>query len=291
MNPTDQAPTARSIPAWGTAPGTGPHITPAPTARPIPAWGVAPGTGPCSPQGLKARPIPISIPQILLVAFQPILLEKRAKLLLKTLRAVMRLLCIDVTNQFIQIRRPNRKHTISPLPRELRQCRRLSLEPFRRRRFELLHQLRCRRRARQTNRKVNMVRNAADAIALAFGVTGNGSKIGVKGRTQSNIQDRCTIFRTKDHMNKQKRERLRHRADYRLRFQHLDPIGSAIAVPVPTEFYTGRATPAPTARPMPAGGEAPGTYAQNAPRAEARPIDAQPHTLVTSLQPRLLIKF
>ena len=188
---------------------------PAPTARPIPARGEAPCTDTTSSRGLKARPIQISIPQIPLVVAHPILLQERAKLILKRLLAMMRLLRIDVIKQLIQIPGPNRKRSISLLPRKLRQPGGLALEPFGRRGLQVRNQLRNRHSAIQPNGQMNMVRNATNSITFAIGIAGDGSKISMQRRPHSIIDQRQTIFRAEDHMDKNERERPRHRKNYR----------------------------------------------------------------------------
>jgi hypothetical protein len=198
----------------------------APKARPIPAWGVAPGTSEPKTRGLKARPI-ISIPQIPFIEFHPIFREKCTKFILKIVLPMMRLLGVDVTNQGSQIRRPNRKRTISSLPRELRQVQRLGLKPLGGRRLELFHDLRDVRRARQSNCNMNVVCSSAHAKAFAFGVASNGGKIGVKGKTNGRIEEGRTVLCTENYMDQNKRERLRHRIDYRAGFQPSCATGNA----------------------------------------------------------------
>ena len=187
----------------------------APKARLIPAWGEAPGMATPNFQGLKARPISPSVPHIPLIKFDPVFLQKRAKFILKRQLPVMRLLRIDVTNQRIQIHRPNGERPIASLPSELRQSRRLRLEPFGRRRFQLFHQLRHAQRARKTNGKVNVVRNTPHAKAFAFSITGNRGEVGMKRGTHRIIKNGSAIFGAKDHMDKEKRKRLGHRQNYK----------------------------------------------------------------------------
>ena len=187
----------------------------APTARPIPAWGVAPRTPTPTTRGLKARPIPPSIPKIRLVRIHPILLQKRTQLILKPVFPVMRLLRINVTNQRLQIGRPNGKRTISSLPRKFAQPRKLPLQPFGRRRLHLSHQIRDVRRRTQPHRKMNMIFDATYPIALASRPTHDRCKIGVEPGTHTLIQQRRSIFRTEDHVNHNKRQRTRHGAKYR----------------------------------------------------------------------------
>jgi len=127
----------------------------------------------------------------------------------------MHLLRIDITDQRIQIRRPNGERSVSSLPRELRQAGRLGLEPFGRGGFELFHQLRYVPHAGEANSKVNVIRDAPGTIAFAFGVACDGGKIRVKRGTHGSVKDKRAIFCAEDHMDKEKRERLWHREDYR----------------------------------------------------------------------------
>lgn len=189
----------------------------APTAHPIPAWGEAPCPEVRNAQGLKARLI--SVPQISFIAFHSVFLEKCTEFILKRLLAVMYLLGIDVVDQRTQVRWPYRERAVTSLPRELRQIRRLGLKPFRRRGLQQFHQVSDVCRSRQTNRDVNMVRNSPDTIAFTFGIAGDCSKICVKRRTHGSIENRVSIFRTEDHMDQNKRERLGHRVNYRSGFQ------------------------------------------------------------------------
>jgi hypothetical protein len=131
----------------------------------------------------------------------------------------MRLLCVDVTGQGIQIRRTNGKRAIASLPRELRQGRRLGLQPFGRGRFEFFHQFRNIHRAGQTNSEVNVVRDTSNPITFAFGVAGDRSKIGVERGTYGSIEDGHAVFCAEDYMDQNKRERLWHRENYRSGFQ------------------------------------------------------------------------
>jgi len=62
---------------------------------------------------------------------------------------------------------------------------------------------------------MNMVRNAANSIAFAIGIASDGGKISMQRGLHSIIKQRQTIFRAEDHMDKNERERSRHRKDYR----------------------------------------------------------------------------
>ena len=237
-----KAPAARSIPAWGEAPGTRKPASKSASGAPYTSLGRSPRYKPTgiekrqrralyqpgakpqvqarqAPRGLKARPIAISIPQIPLIELNPIFLEKRAKFLLKIHPSMMLHLPVDITNQSAQIRRPNRKCAVSSLPCKPRQSRRLSLHPFRRGGLKLLYQLRDIRLARQTNRKMNVIGNTTNPITFALGIANNRSQIGIKVRTHNVVDQFSPIFRTENYMNKQIRERLGHRDEYRSGFQ------------------------------------------------------------------------
>ncbi len=229
---TAEAPATRPIPPWKAptahpiqAPTAHPiqaqiaHPIQAPTARTIPAWGEAPCMASRTRQGLKARPITCSIPNVAFVAFHAIFLQECAHFLLEILLRMVRLLAVDVTDQSVRIRRSNGERAIASLPCESRQAWRLSLEPFRRRRFKLSHQVRHGSRAGQTNRQMDVVRNAPGTIAFAVRVTRHSSEIGVERRAHGGVEHRFAIFRAEDHMHKEKGEGLRHDGNYRSGFQ------------------------------------------------------------------------
>ena len=162
---------------------------------------------------------PVSLSQIPFINFHSIFVQKCPKFILKRLLRVMRLLGIDVLDQHVQVRRSNGERTIPSLPRELRQSGRLGLESFGRGGFELFHQLRYRRCARQANGKMNVVRDSANPIAFTLGVACDGGKLGVERRTYRSVKNRTAILRAEDPLDEKERERLRHCGDYRSGFQ------------------------------------------------------------------------
>jgi len=201
------------------------EIARAPKARPIPAWGEAPCWATPDVRGLKARSINLSIPQILLVAFHSILLQECPKLILEIPFPMMCLLSIDVLNQGLQIRRPNGKRAITPLPCEVRQRRRLRLQPLRRCSLQLGNQLSDIRSSRQSNCKMNVVRNSIDAITLTSRVSRDCREIAVEIATHSITQHGRSSLRTEDYMHHNERERQWHRQQYRSGLQpsHVTP--------------------------------------------------------------------
>jgi hypothetical protein len=187
----------------------------APEARPIPAWGEAPRTPPPENRGPEARPIPTSIPKVTLITLNPILLQERTQLILKTLLRMVRFLRIDIPDQRIQIGRPHRKRTIPTLPRKLRRPRRLALQPLGRRRLDLRNQIRNAHGPIQSNREMNVIRNTANTETLAIAVPNNRCQIGVKIGTHRLIENGHAVLRAEHNMDEQKAQRSRHSWNYR----------------------------------------------------------------------------
>jgi len=187
----------------------------APEARAIPASGEARRTPDPATRGPEARSIQASIPKVAFFTFDPILLQEYAQLILKSLLRVMRLLLVDVMNQRIQIGRPYRKRTIPALPRKLCQFGRLTLQPFRRGRFDLRNQVRNIRRAVQSNGEMDVIRNTANAKALALIVADNRCQISVEIGSHNIIENGSTVLRAEDNMDKKKAQRSCHGENYR----------------------------------------------------------------------------
>jgi hypothetical protein len=215
--------------SWWTTAKTEAHPQ-APTARPIPAWGEAPCMTRHKNRGLKARPIPLSIPEIPLVDIHAILPQKRQKLFLKCLFPMVHFLSIDISDQRLQIGRPNRENPISSLPGKLREP--LGLQPSGRRTLQLFNQLRDVCRARQPNRKMHMILDTSNAIAFAIGIARNGGKITEERRAYRGVKHRSPLLCAEDHMNENVRKRQRHSANYR---------------PAPQPSYIRNAPPSPHA--------------------------------------------
>jgi hypothetical protein len=188
--------------------------------------GAKPHVQTCTSMRAESLAYPLSIPQIPFIKFHAILFQKCLQFILKCHLAMMRFLHIDITNQCIQIRRSNRKRTISALPCELFQRRRLSLEPLRRR-LQFFHQLSHIRRAGQADGKMNVIGNSSNPEAFAFGIAGDGGKISVKVGEHSSVKDRRAIFCAENNMNKKECKRLRHCGDYRSGLQPSYAIGNS----------------------------------------------------------------
>ena len=75
------------------------------------------------------------------------------------------------------------------------------------------------------NSKMNMVGDAANAIAFTIGIASNGGKICIQFRTHLGVKNGRAVFCAEDEMNQKEGERLWHGEDYRLGFQ---PSGSLL---------------------------------------------------------------
>ena len=180
---------------------------------PIPAWGFAPGDPKQTPQGLKARPIRReSIPHVSLIIFHAVFFQKHAELLLKRPPLVMLFLPLNIFAQRIQIRRADRKAAVAALPRERAKARRLRLQPFGRRGFQLFHQVRDGKRAREPNREMHMIPDPTDAIRLASRVARDGGEVSVEFWASSGIEQRSTLLRAENNVDDDEAQRLRHDA-------------------------------------------------------------------------------
>lgn len=174
----------------------------APKAQTISAWGNAPGrVAYFGTQGLKARSRNVSIPQVPLIAFHTIFLEERTEFILKRHFSMVCLLPVDVSNQRLPVSRTRRERSIAALPGKPREAGRLGLEPFRRGRFELFHQSRNVRRTFQSNREMDVISNASNAITFAFGVTNDGGEIRIERGTHRHIENGHAVLRAENHMN------------------------------------------------------------------------------------------
>ena len=177
-------------------------------ARSIPAWGEAPGVSVPPTRGLKARPIASSIPNIPLVAVESITFQECSKLVLKRLLHMVRLLTLDVPNQCLQVRRSNRKHSISTLPFERPQLRSSRLQPFGRIRLQRSNQLGNRQRSGQSDGQAHRVCYPTNPVALTASIPDRRCKVGVQVRTYHLAQQRLPVVRAEDDINQHKAKRL-----------------------------------------------------------------------------------
>lgn len=141
-----------------------------------------------------------------------VLLQKRAHLLLKPTLMVVRLLPVDVTHQSPNLCWPNGKQTIPTLPRKIRNA--LLFHPNGRTCLDLGNNLRGRSRRGQSQRKMNVIRNAAHAKTLAIQSTRQSGNVSMKPCKNIVMDQWCPMFRTKNDVNQIETQRLCHRTDY-----------------------------------------------------------------------------
>ena len=144
-----------------------------------------------------------------------VFLEKHAHLVLKRPFPVVRLLRVDIPQQRSSIGRRHRKCSIPTLPRESFQPRSLRLQPSRRRRLHLADHLRDVPIRMNTDRQMHMIGNTTHAKTIAPGPTHHSGEIGRHINTHRLRQQRFAVLRTENHMNQNKRQRLRHGIDDR----------------------------------------------------------------------------
>jgi len=70
-----------------------------------------------------------------------------------------------------------------------------------------------------------MVRDTAHAETFTSGIASNSSKVGVKHGADISVEESPAVLCAEGHMNKNKRERLRHRNDYRSGLQPSSVVG------------------------------------------------------------------
>lgn len=149
------------------------------------------------------------IPDIPFIISHRVFCEESAVFILKCSRPMMRLRVVDVSQQHIEIARPDGEHDIATLPREARQFWRLAFEPFRQRRFQFLDQRGNGDRPRKLNGEVNVIRHASDTRAFAAYMTRNRGEIGMERGTKGCAKTWKTILRAENEVEQDLVERLR----------------------------------------------------------------------------------
>src|SRR5688572_5946990 len=102
------------------------------------------------------------IPDVSLVVFDGIRVKKRAILILKRDVLVVLFLVFDVGDYIWDIRLTDRKCTVTGLPMETREFRRLFFNPARRRSFRFLHDGCDRMVAREREQRMCVILHSAD---------------------------------------------------------------------------------------------------------------------------------
>jgi hypothetical protein len=222
-----KAPRARSIPAWGEAPGMHGHGYKGLKARPIgsaelyrsgfqPSGLVSTGSWGYAPCWYSVAPLALIdslIPNVAFINFDAVLLEKCAEFVLEVMFAVMGFLGIDVMEQRLAIGRADRKGGIASLPSKLWHT--LGLHPSGGRRFQFRHKFRNVLRSGETNRDVNVIDHAAHTVTFAVGVTDDSSEIGVEVELDGRGHQRAAVFGAEDDMDQDEAQRLGHGENYK----------------------------------------------------------------------------
>jgi hypothetical protein len=141
-----------------------------------------------------------------------VLIKKRAHLVLKITLGVMRGLLLDIRHEGTYICGTHREQTVPTLPREPRNTS--ALHPGRRSRLDLRHNLRRRACRRQSQRKMNMIGDSANAKAFAIKLACGTRKICVKLVHHLSLDQRQSALRAEHHMHQVKAQRLRHGTIY-----------------------------------------------------------------------------
>jgi hypothetical protein len=151
-----------------------------------------------------------------------ILLKKRAHLLLEIPLAMVRFLLLDVRDQRARVRRADGERPVPALPRKGLEA--LTLQPFGRRRFHFLNELRETLRRVQTNGEMHMVRHTADAKAIAFFIADKSREVHMQIGSHALVQQGKTSLRAEDNMDQDEAQRLGHGRDYMPGFRPFNSI-------------------------------------------------------------------
>jgi hypothetical protein len=160
---------------------------------------------------LRASAETTSIPRIPLVERNLVLVQERAKLILKRMSAMMFLLLLNVLDHLVGVRRADGKRSVATLPMKAAKICAFGLDPFRRAGFQCFDHLGNRFHTRQIEQDVNVISRPVDRQREAAVVFENSCAIGVQLGFNGTTNHRFTVFRAEDEMNENRRQRLRHR--------------------------------------------------------------------------------
>lgn len=160
-----------------------------------------------------------SIPNVAVIAFEAVALQEGTKLILKRMLCVVGFLCVDVSEQSTQVFGSEREDAVASLPCEVRQGRRLRLDPFGRRGLYFRNQRCYGDRTRQADRKMHVVSDAAGAVTFASSVARDSCKVRIERGANVVGEAWSSILGAEDHVDEDEAQRLCHRGDYRSGFQ------------------------------------------------------------------------
>ncbi len=157
-----------------------------------------------------------------------ILLEKGSHLLLEAPRAMVRLLLFQVMQQSAGISRTNGESAVTALPCEIGSA--VGLHPLGRGCLDLLHKFLKTGGRIETQRKMNVIRRAAEADAIAPPRAHSGAKNRLQRCTEFFMQQRLALFRAENYVDQQEGGRRMHAAEYRWPAQATGAMVLAITV-------------------------------------------------------------
>jgi hypothetical protein len=152
----------------------------------------------------------VLVPHVALVEFDAVFAEEVPVFVLEGLGAVVLLLIVDVGDQLVQVPWTDGECAIAALPCELGEGGGLVLQPSGGGCLQLIHEIGDGAGPREPERKVHMIGHAADTVAFAIGMAGNGGEVGVEVSANLRGEEGSAILRAEDEMNDRQAEGLWH---------------------------------------------------------------------------------
>jgi hypothetical protein len=149
----------------------------------------------------------ILVPHVTFIVFDFVLLEKDAEFVLEIVFAVVLFLGVDVVEEGVEGRRGGREDGVAALPGEVMGFR---FEPLGRTGFELFDELGDGCSAGESDGEMDVVGDAANAIAFTTVITGDRGEIGVEVDGDFRGEKGGSVLGAEDEMDQYEGEGLRH---------------------------------------------------------------------------------
>ena len=146
---------------------------------------------------IRPRPYP-SIPQILLIAFNSVLCEEIQILLFKGLLAVVFILPVDVVENHCQFSMVDRERSVTALPSEVTESRRLGFDPFCGVCFQFLYEVGDGDRSGEANGEMDVIGHASGPVAFASVGPCHLGEVSVDVGAEIRCQVWCAVFGAED---------------------------------------------------------------------------------------------
>ena len=143
--------------------------------------------------------------------------KQRAHFVLKTSLRVVRPLCVDVTDERVEVGWTDGEQAISALPGEVVDA--LTLHPDGGGRFQVGDEVGGGSRCGNANGEVNVIGDAADAEAFAVELAGDAGEVGVEVRCDFVTNGGQAVFCAEDDMDQIEAQRLCHGGPFVSGFQ------------------------------------------------------------------------